>query len=275
MRKRLTALILFAILAVSCSSPAGESLPEGFNRQISVFGVRIWATPSVSETTLLRAGMVLAQYLDNDEDGKADNSLVAAELASKNATIMMFATQSEAEAFDFDKLPSDIQAAQDLYSSETNPEFDPDGENSFFDASLEEVLHIITSCGYAGAYPEVFGLQHGSTLSVAMDTARGGYFPQIPELYPQNAWYTYYDRTCMYECQITEYIYWTITSSLGAQDYSGRYQEISDEWRLNTPELLRATDTRVTEIIDNPEYKLPAVLPDNTYNGFDITVTEL
>ena len=89
-----------------------------------------------------------------------------------------------------------------------------------FDASLEEVLHVVTT-GYALAWPKTFGTKKGSKLANAMNKARGGYFKEIPldsdgtAKYPASAWYTYADSTCNYKCMCTEYIYWALTSILG------------------------------------------------------------
>ena len=47
--------------------------------------------------------------------------------------------------------------------------------------------------------------------------ARGGQFIEIPEQYPESAWYSYTDPSCNYMCMITEYMYWGLTSILGAQ----------------------------------------------------------
>ena len=45
-----------------------------------------------------------------------------------------------------------------------------------------------------------------------MNNARGGYFRKVPNDYPEDAYFTYDDKSCDYECQITEYFYWeTVT----------------------------------------------------------------
>jgi hypothetical protein len=86
-----------------------------------------------------------------------------------------------------------------------------------FDASIEEVLHLITH-GYVNLYPDRFS-HRSSDLTRAMDVARGGQFRSIPRRYPEGAWYTYDDETCEYECMAVEYFYWALTSILGGQDF--------------------------------------------------------
>ena len=133
-----------------------------------------------------------------------------------------------------------------------------------FDASLEEVLHIINNAGHSAAYPSAFGQNVGSDLANAMDIARGGQFMTIPNPYTANAWYTYDDQTCDYaNCQTIEYLYWAITSMLGAQE--NRLNEIDNEWRLNTRQKVEDTDTAIFTLLTNPIYKIPTVLPDGTY----------
>ena len=131
------------------------------------------------------------------------------------------------------------------------------------DASLEEVFHVITHSGYASAYPEIFGESVGTTVSDAMDIARGGQFTSIPNPYPAEAWYTYDDQTCDYGCMATEYIYWAMSSMLGAQ--SNRLDEIQQEWKLNTREKVEQQDHAIFQILTDPQYGFPTVLPDGTY----------
>ena len=50
---------------------------------------------------------------------------------------------------------------------------------------------------------------------------------------------------------------------LGAQE--NRLNEIDNEWRLNTPELLQSSDTAMFSLLTNPEYTMPTQLPDGTY----------
>jgi len=161
----------------------------------------------------------------------------------------------------------DSYAIQSLFGEETNP----GGGN--FDASLEEVLHLITQHGYAETYPDIFGEVTGSSIANAMDTARGGRHETIPESYPEAAWYHYDDETCDYACQITEYFYWSLTTLLGAQ--SSRSEEIEDEWELSTVEQLQDTDSTVYTLLTDSQYSLPTTLPDTSYSTSEFSVTSL
>ncbi len=71
---------------------------------------------------------------------------------------------------------------------------------------------------------------------------------------------------------VTEYTYWALTSILGAQAYPGRFEEIKYEWKLNSLEKIKKGDPDVFNILNNSKYKLPTRLPDNTYNGFSISL---
>lgn len=237
---------------------------QAFSKYVNVFGVHIFATQNVTDAQVLHTANVMAQYLDNDADGEADNPLVLEAMIENQAAMVVFAIEEDLEQV-IDDLEPTFEAgilSQDLYGTEIHPN---GGEEGRFDTTLEEVLHLITHAGYAEVYPDIFGEESGSAVAEAMDGARGGHFESIPSAYPSAAWYTYDDPTCDYSCQVTEYIYWALTSILGAQDDAGRLDDIENEWRLNTPELVEATDPMIYAILTNPEYALPTVLPDGDY----------
>lgn len=232
---------------------------SSFNRKVVVFGIDIYAVSGVEDTKLLHAANVMAQYLDNDEDGTVDNQLVLDKMLENKAFMVMWKNEN-----DLDIEPPSGREGQDLGNDETHPEFVSNGRTGEFDASLEEVLHIINNAGHSKAYPQAFGQNVGSELANAMDMARGGQFMDIPNQYPTNAWYTYDDTTCDYaSCQTIEYLYWALTSMLGAQE--NRLDEIGNEWKLNTKQKVQDTDTAIFSLLTNPTYKMPTVLPDGTY----------
>lgn len=235
-----------------------DGVLNSFTRKVEVFGIKIFAVPSVEDANLLHAANLMAQYLDNDEDGIPDNKAVVDKMIEQNAFIVMWKKES-----DLNIEPPNDWKGQDLGNDETRPVWHTNGQTGRFDAALEEVLHIITHAGYAAVYPTIFGEEIGTELGNAMDIARGGQFTSIPDSYPLDAWYTYDDDTCDYSCMTTEYIYWALTSILGAQE--NRLEEIEQEWKLNTRIKVETQDSRIYELLTNPEYKFPTVLPDGTY----------
>ena len=232
-----------------------------FCKKVNVFGILLYATPTVSDQKLLHAANVMAQYLDNDEDGAPNNQLVINAMVERNACMIMADKEKELKKYFRSNPPGDI-SAQDLYGEETEL---TNGSGGQFDASLEEILHLITSIGYANAYPSVWGEQAGSTAANAMDKARGGRFTSIPSSYPAAAWYHYDDKTCEYNCMVTEYVYWAITSNLGGQNFGSRCNEIANEWELCTPAQLQNGDPDIYTLITDSIYGLPTVLPDGSY----------
>ena len=242
-------------------------LKSALPKHVQVFGLFIQATDRVPDAKLLHAADITAGFLDNDRNGKPDNPTVNDELWNERAAIVMGYDERELERL-HDRYGElfDNYTLQGLFATETLPNAGPHNpKSSEFDASIEEILHIITSVGYAGVYPKVFGERRGTELANAMDIARGGYFRTVPSRYPADAWYSYDDRTCNYGCQVTEYVYWALTSLLDGQDFKNRGGDIEHEWKLNTPEKLRAKDKAVVKILTNAEYRLPTRLPDGKY----------
>lgn len=242
-----------------------NTLESVFPVHTSVFGVAIRATKETNSVKVLHAANIMAQYLDNDEDGVPDNQAVVDAMVARKATLLMAPTDADIERAMASFEPSG--EFQDLYGSEVHVS----SSSGEFDASLEEVLHLITHVGYSHVYPEVFGEKIDSAIADAMDIARGGRFEQIPARYPDTAWYTYDDTTCNYSCMVTEYTYWALTSILGAQQ--SRLEQIGHEWKLNTAEKVRLQDPTVHGILTNPEYALATKLPTGQYSYQSFTLS--
>ena len=161
-------IIVILISIFSCKGEVNEINPgddpnftiishsdQGFstsNRKVSVFGIDIYAVPEVNDSKLLHAANVLAQYLDNNEDEIVDNIEVHNKMLENKAFVIMWKDNT-----DLDINPPDNRIGQDLGDDETNPSFVINNQQGQFDASLEEIWHIISHSGYAYAYPGVFG----------------------------------------------------------------------------------------------------------------------
>ena len=243
--------------------PSGrlDVFKPSFTKYVNVFGVHIFGTRRTPDAKLRHVAAVMAEYLDNDEDGKVDNKKVVDALVSRDAYMVIAASERDMDRIDPEPFfDGSFHAGQSQWATETAPA-------DAFDATLEEVFHLITNHGYANAYPEVFGTKPGTKLADCLDAARGGRFEDVPRRYPRDAWFSYDDDTCEYECQITEYIYWAMTSMLGAQKPRWRQREIADEWKLPTRELVKERDPAVFKLLSDPRYKFPTRLPDGRYRS--------
>ena len=231
-----------------------------FTKKVLVFDIPMYTTDEVTNAKLEHAAHVMAQYLDNDEDGTPDNSLVVDKMIENHSFLLVWNNESDLNVFETLQYG---EFGQDLGAAETAPDWHTNGRQGSFDTTLEEVLHMITQRGYAEAYPQIFGETTGSSVADAMDVARGGQFDSIPSEYPAKAWYTYYDDSCDYSCQVTEYMYWSLTSILGA--HTARATDISEEWALNTLPLVQRTDPTMYALLTDSSYAFPTVLPDGNY----------
>ena len=247
-------LILFAL--PTWGQDLQKTINKFFPKQIEVYGVKIIGTENTPFNNIKKAANILNQWLDNNNDGNPDNYLVVDALIKNNAILVMGQSEEDLEnSFEnlidvLDEANIDIDNFENsivgLISDEPNI------------AYLEEILHLVTQVGYANAYPDVFGEFKGSSISKAMDVARGGYFEIVPQIYPESSWYHYYDKSCDYACMITEYFYWSLTSLLGAQ--INRSDEIAEEWELNTPNKM-TKDKLIMGLLQDKKYQLPNRLP--------------
>ena len=165
--------------------------------------------------------------------------------------------------FDFLIKTQNFCAGAVLYSNEISPLYP-----GFwgYDASVEEILHTINTCGHVEVYPDIFGLNpNSSQMSDAMDIARGGQFLTIPIEYPEEGWYHYDDWTCDYQCMAIEYLYWCIVANMDLLNDPMICSGIFNEWELCAAEEFQFIDILMYSIINNPEYKIPQFAPDGNY----------
>jgi len=78
-----------------------SNAPEGFDRlfskQVEIFGIFIFATRRTPDSKILHAAGLLAQYLDNDNDGQPDNELGLMAIRKNNGAVVMTETKREAD----------------------------------------------------------------------------------------------------------------------------------------------------------------------------------
>ena len=82
-------IILVFICNYSIASDNEEIIKSFFPKQVDVFGVKILALEKTPDKSINKAKSILSQWLDNDNDGKADNQLVVNNLLKNNCAMAM------------------------------------------------------------------------------------------------------------------------------------------------------------------------------------------
>ena len=241
-----------------------------FTKYVDVFGLGIYAEAGLSDAQVLHAAAILAELLDNDENGVIDDEALLARLVDQRAIIPMFngadyqpgeSPAKEDLSDNGGQLP--FRFAAILYEREVDP-WQPGHWGS--DASVEEIMHTINKVGHVFIYPDAFSFEPGSSLlTEAMDEARGGRFLSVPKRYPKKSWYHYDDKTCSYSCMAAEYIYWAQVSNMEILNDSDTCSGIANEWEPCSQALLKKMDPLIYALITNPEYKLPQNAPNGIY----------
>ena len=174
-----------------------------FTKYVNVLDCfEVFAPSNISDEKVLHVAAVAAELLDNDEDGEVDDPLIRQELIDMKALMPIFTSENSQAANSFFNNYNGDGVSAVLF----NNEIDPSQPGHWGDdATVEEVIHTINHVGHVNVYPETFDIQpNSSVMSDAMDIARGGQFINMPNQYPEEAWYHYDDWTCDYECMAIE-----------------------------------------------------------------------
>jgi hypothetical protein len=253
-----------------------ECMNTVFDKFINIFGVIVVAPEEAPSDLFLHTANVLAQYIDNDEDGIPDDPTVLAHLVNNNFVVPVW---SSSDRIDFWEQARGTDC-EDYTSMAASMYYDEDewaiggiNRTGTWDGNLEEVWHVV-SIGWYAAYPEYFGDGTSDTnevtpskLTDAMDAARGGQFVPTPTEYPENAWYAYTDQSCDYGCQVHEYFYWILMSNLGALEptITSKCEQSEHEWNVCTKAQLKQTDVMAFNLLNDNDFALPQIIPDGTY----------
>ena len=238
-------LIIFSI-SIYSHKFAYANCPDGFKSpEKNFFDLNVCGDTNVSDIKLKHASIVLTNIIDYNRDGMPDNKFVLKELIDVDATLLVISDEKYAEKYHNDSNNDEFTVVfEDEIITEGN-EFDP---------TLEEALHLVTQFGFVRVYPLDFGEDKYSKISEYMNIARGGYFAEIPNKYPSTAVYTYYDKTCDYACQITEFTYWVITSLRNQQIGDERKNEIKNEWKLYNREKIEKEFPELFVFFSKPKF---------------------
>lgn len=278
-----------------CSSqvffPVVETGIPQYPFKITVFGRPIFASSGWTIDKLSYVGSIFAEFLDQDEDGCADDQVLldsftyyrqddcfsSAFLLSHHEIISF--TDNSLE--DFDKM----RKSYFMYN-ETHPicteiglgveETRPECRGKKFsrncnDNSIEQIFYYLVLQGHTEVYSKYLGTEwdEKSLLTDAMDIARGGRFENSPSHYPSSSWFRFNDTDCDYGCQTAAYLFWGYCAYSGmCEDRSG-LPIYENEFKYMTKEALEAHDTRLYKIFEDSgnNYSLPTRTVDGKYHG--------
>ena len=91
-------------IQISGVSESDENYFKYFCKTTEVFGIKIYATNKVDNEKMLHAASILAEYLDNDEDGQVDNQKVVDKLVEKSVWLLLVKNESDQDDAEFDSL---------------------------------------------------------------------------------------------------------------------------------------------------------------------------
>ena len=240
------------------------STPSIFNGYLSfktqlpkyttVFGIPVLGTATVSDDAIKHAANMLASYLDNNFDGVADDTALLATFSSGLYGIVVYADAAEESSLAGTFGAFAVNRTFSVYQNEMNS-YLGDGVGSQRDLASEKILKNMLMPRISGLYTDL-STTRPSTLTTALDAARGGYQAGgVPGYnYPAFAWYT--DATGLnYNNLCYEYLYLLTATMAGSLAW--RSSTITSLFDHYNSVLLSANDAAGFSIANNSTYKLP------------------
>lgn len=243
--------------------PAG--LGDVVTKVVNCFRVPIYGTEASDDDDLLQVAHHLGEYIDNDEDGVADNGLVHRAVIANDSFIIVFKDQDE---FDTLNLAGVIPS---VYQNAFNVRFIMGDQirtkmrRGRLDQSRVETLKLWLRAGYSSVtdYTDVFGELEGSVIEGFMRKAQDDVWMFGNVAMDKPGWF-HVDSTSITQL-VSEYFYYVMGSRIGLFDFSGGGRTIRADWDLDTEDKLRGGDLWAYYLVNKPEYRLPRKLPNNEY----------
>jgi len=228
-----------------------------------VFGVVVCVTPAAwaaSPAKCSHIAGVLAQLLDNDADGKADDPPLVRYMAANHMSMWVPATESDNESggppigqmtgiwetiLNSCDTPTNRGASgtdRSTWAAAVGATPGATGCDPARDATMEEVFHLITE-GAAGLRPAIWGTSKASKAGAAAFALNGncgwGYAgtyknPSTPGACVGT--YAYSDKTCDERCVVVEGVYWAVVTKMGGLYTTARASSVKQEWLLTVPD---------------------------------------
>jgi|EP01046_Picozoa_sp_COSAG06_P009055 hypothetical protein len=283
-------------------------LSEWFDRYVLVFGVYVFTSSTVDDWAMQHIARVLAKFLDQDEDGTADEPRVVAAMVARKAMMCLLANEDEYEdgigeiadgfSLEFGVIkndrpvwtcdsPEDVWVLAEVWQAELVPPCEPDCDPPFayqpdappygrWDVAWEEVYHLVSHLGYGCGDPSRWSTieNSGSVISDNLNTMIGscGFrFNDTQTPRQPDCHYYYSDPSCFYSCQVNEYLYQAYTTQLGASEYKCRPNP-SQGYDLCTQPLMFEGDRICWDLLaDAPAGAppMPQILPSGHYRPQD------
>ena len=303
----LIAFILAQLSAVSLAwdwIDGGDGDLKGCYKSTSVLGVYVCTSKKAFDQKKALCDHVvhvLAQLLDEDEDGVADDKAVHDIMANSGKKWIMLVPKDENDLeryFDdvhFDNSQTQLTMTReaainscDVPSNRGAHDTDRStwaaakgnspgstGCDPARDATVEEVLHLITEAARR-AYPDLWGANYESQSGKALKALNGncgwGYTGnwKDPAGSSCTGHYAYNDTTCKKMCIVVEGIYWASVSYIGGLFTDAHADFASSEWLLTVPDSSMASalpNYSNAKTLQDASPELYALVADTTSAG--------